>query len=439
MKKTVVRSVIAALVLLATVLSLAACDDPETTEAETETQTETQKPTSKPSSTAKPSTDDLKGDKVLWKYIEKYKTVVDKSGSGSVVNAANSVAIITYRLWDTSGGEVDDGYAPADENPYEILVGKTDRPESAEFIATLKEGEGGYTVKGRRIIIGGYDDVATVAAADLFCRDVMTLYNSGQREYITAEDGYVRDLSGRISIMSYNVYVGIGNDDTRAQRVISSIKVCNPDIFGVQEASPAWKTRLVAAFGKEYEIFGEPREKNGESMLVFVRKSKFSVTAFGTKWLTDTPDEKSKVDGSLCYRIATYVTVKTEDGRKFNFVNTHLDHSKESVRAKQTEYLLNIIESELDRSLPTVVVGDFNSEPGKSTYNKMSAAGFLPSYALTENESDGKEKTFESGARIDYCYISDHDAVEVQLYDVYTDDIFGKASDHYPVLTVINY
>ena len=144
MKKTVVRSVIAALVLLATVLSLAACDDPETTEAETETQTETQKPTSKPSSTTKPSTDDLKGDKVLclrrvilhdlYSFLHEYfsaiRDLIDKvnCGAGHLDTIAQRLLMNTKTVISLSAER---GYQRRMdiEDPLRIILGKTLRQD----------------------------------------------------------------------------------------------------------------------------------------------------------------------------------------------------------------------------------------------------------------------------------------------------------------------
>lgn len=55
----------------------------------------------------------------------------------------------------------------------EILIGNCDRDESRQFMADLKKDDYGYAMIGRKLVIGGGSDDATVMALKAFIRDVI--------------------------------------------------------------------------------------------------------------------------------------------------------------------------------------------------------------------------------------------------------------------------
>ena len=56
---------------------------------------------------------------------------------------------------------------------YEILVGATNRPESAEFIRTLRTEDYGYVLRDGKILIAGADDEYTAKAVRKFLQDIV--------------------------------------------------------------------------------------------------------------------------------------------------------------------------------------------------------------------------------------------------------------------------
>ena len=67
---------------------------------------------------------------------------------------------------------------------------------------------------------------------------------------------------------------------------------------------------------------------------IYYKKSKLSVYASGTFWLSDTPTKKSKISGSSYYRICTWACFQVKGKQEYILVfNTHLDFS-ETVKAK---------------------------------------------------------------------------------------------------------
>lgn len=79
------------------------------------------------------------------------------------------------RLTGGSIGWAADTASPADDAAYEILIGRTDRPQSAEVLATI-DGNG-YAIRqvGNKIVIVGSSDTITADAVEYFCQSYVQL------------------------------------------------------------------------------------------------------------------------------------------------------------------------------------------------------------------------------------------------------------------------
>ena len=442
---TILKRVLCLVISIIFILTCVACEEEEkasetqaTETATVEQETEvTEKATKKPYT---PSVDNAY--KVYSKNLSQYEFVIAEKASNSVLNAAKSVSTMAKELWSSSGTLKKDNYASASAKNYEVLVGATNRPESKEYIDTLKKGEGGYAVIGEKIVVAGYSDAETVSAMSLFYATVMTSPPKTNNVYVSSLQNVTDDLSSYISVMSFNVYVGIGGDQEKKENALKIIRAYNPDVFGVQEASAAWQTTLKNEFQNEYTIIGEPRETGGtkEAVQIFIKKSRFEVISSGTKWLTATPDKISKTDGAECYRNVTYAVIGTKEGKVFNYVNTHLDHvNDENVRVTQIGYLNQILKSKTSTEYPTFITGDFNMLPNGQAYKKMVSLGYKPSYEISKKNYSVDKSTFKHGGIIDYCFVSNSTDVETCVYKVCDENIYGENSDHNAVYTVFKY
>ncbi len=442
--KAIIKS-ISLLLALICIISLCSCQNEKSTDNElnqkesesasegkgnSNSQSESSSTTSKPSSSTSSSSN-----AILSADLASYKIVVGESASSSVSYSANSILIAAKKFWGVKGDLSTDNYAKPDEQDFEVLVGNTNRPESKSFISKLKKGEGGWAVIGSKLVIAGYSDSETVTATGRFYSSVMSVLTTAGKVYINDNRNKTEKMSDMISIMSFNIYVG----NQSPQNTLNIIHAYNPDIFGVQEASTAWKSRLKLAFQDEYEIIGLGRENNksGESTQIFIRKGKFNIVSSGTKWLTDTPDTPSRTGGALYNRIATYAVLETANGKTFNYVNTHLDHATDdNVRINQINYLQQILDSNTDTKLPTFITGDFNFTSGNSGFSKMTALGYKPSYELAGIKASSA--TF-GNSTIDFCFVSNYTKTETLFYRVATETKFGEGSDHKAVYTLFRY
>lgn len=379
--------------------------------------------------------------KVLAKDLSKYKFVVSKDASSTVKRAAENACRAAASSWKTDGILNTDDYASASKEKYEVLIGQTNRTESKKYMNSLKANEGGYAVYGSKIVISGYGEDEIMGALNIFCADIILGLSQRKTVFLTSNDNLRTDVSKYVSIMSFNVYVSIQNDEEKKANAVNLIRMFNPDIFGVQEASPNWQTTLKKEFSGDYHIVGIGRDANGagEAMQIFVRKSEFNIKSSGTKWLTNTPNKVSKVEFSDCNRIATYAVIERKsDGKIFNYVNTHLDHV--GGQEEQVKYLGQIIDNNTQNGAPTFVTGDFNVTPDSQAFKDMKALGYTPSYDLAQKNYSKGVKTLGVSAIIDYCFVKNGvSGVVTHSYKVCNDSFFGPNSDHFPVLTVFRF
>ena len=102
-----------------------------------------------------------------------------------------------------------------------------------------------------------------------------------------------------------------------------------PDVFGLQEALED-QVEFIEMNCRDYKWVGVGRDngkKEGEFMAIFYNKNTVSLLKWGTFWLSETPSKPSMGWDAACFRTATWALMKDKDtGRKFYFVDTHLDH-----------------------------------------------------------------------------------------------------------------
>lgn len=137
---------------------------------------------------------------------------------------------------------------------------------------------------------------------------------------------------------------------------------------------------------------------------------------------------------------------------QFRVFNLHLDHMSHRAREEGVRVVLDKIR-ELNRSLyaPTIVMGDFNAEPDSNPIRYMKQAVVSESgccladaHAASKAQDESLRKTFHSfeggrvGQPIDYIFVSQD--ISVKETEILTAEIDGGyPSDHYPVMTTIDF
>ncbi|MBR3964721.1 MAG: endonuclease/exonuclease/phosphatase family protein [Clostridia bacterium] len=238
-------------------------------------------------------------------------------------------------------------------------------------------------------------------------------------------------IDNDLRIMTLNLLVGISSGD-RADRLIAYLLDASPDVFGVQEMHTTWNSRFMRnkELRERYTSVGEYGEggKKGMRCAIFYKTDKFELIETGTKWLTPTPDEVGKIDGSVDYRIATYAILKhKETGFTYVHINTHLDTKSGEIRKAQVNHLFDAMPD--FGELPVVFTGDFNGAIDSAAYNLITQSYGFDNSARVACKGDKYTKPTSDYGTIDFIFIKNYGFV-VKEYHVYTE---SSISDHYPV------
>lgn len=252
-----------------------------------------------------------------------------------------------------------------------------------------------------------------------------------------------------LKVMSYNIRLGSAQDGTNswALRYTATGKMLEdqkPDVFGVQEALEYQVRYIEEMCG--YESVGVGREngkKEGEHMSIFWNKKTVSMLKWGTFWLSDTPEKPSKGWDAECFRTATWALMKDKKtGKKFYFVNTHLDHEGEEAQKNGLKLIVDRIASINPEGYPMVLTGDFNiipENPGLVDLDKiMTSTRKIAKKTDSKGTFNGWRKD-RQGPVIDYIYVSGFS--EVSEYETITKEFAKKSfiSDHYPIISVLKF
>ncbi len=218
----------------------------------------------------------------------------------------------------------------------------------------------------------------------------------------------------------------------RLKKIIDGIK---PDVIGFQECVPKWMELIEEYWGGEYEIFNCWRASNNfESTPILWKKDTFECLEKGVFWLSDTPDtESGGWDDYKCNRTCLYAVLKCKEcGKTFTFMNTHFGFGNEN-QIKSVELIKQ--RSEQISNYPTFITGDFNMQPEKPAYERMTSY-FTDVNAVTAKDFNTTFHNYDpsyTGEHIDYCFINDK-ITPVSSKVIY-DTFDGKyPSDHYGIV-----
>lgn len=253
-----------------------------------------------------------------------------------------------------------------------------------------------------------------------------------------------------LKVMSYNIRLGIGKDGTnswefRYPATALMIEDQQPDVFGVQEAHD-FQILFIKENLRNYDCVGVGREdgkSEGEHMSIFWNKKKISLIKSGTFWLSETPDKPSKGWDAHCKRTATWALMKDKrTGKKFYFVNTHLDHRGKLAQKNGLALIVSRIDEINPQGYPMVLTGDFNVKPNNPVLTDLDK--IMQSSRKVAKKTDNHQ-TFngwgkaKSDAVIDYIYVLGFsDCIEYQtVTKPYAERKF--ISDHYPIFTTLKF
>ena len=248
--------------------------------------------------------------------------------------------------------------------------------------------------------------------------------------------------SDQIVVISYNIRVGTASDGTNSWQYrypasAMMIQDQKPDIFGLQEALD-FQVKYLEDFCPGYKSIGVGREdgKNkGEHMSIFYNKKTVKLLKWGTFWLSETPDVPSKGWGADCIRTATWALMKDKcNGKKFFYVNTHLDHIGWEARKNGLALIVEKIKAINPDNLPMILTGDFNMTIDRPEFDDLKTQ--MQNARETAVKTD-HHNTFndwgKSESTIDYIWFKGFSSCTE--YETITKSYMERAyiSDHYPI------
>lgn len=255
-------------------------------------------------------------------------------------------------------------------------------------------------------------------------------------------------IDTKIGAMTFNIRLDTASDGQNAwperqELVRDLIRHEAPAILGLQEVLLHQKRYLEEVL-PEYTFIGVGRDDGaavGEFSPLAWRSDLFDHIESGTFWLSPTPDVPGKGWDAAYPRIATWaILLRRDGGGKLRVLNTHFDHVGTFARANSARLISDWVETGTGADLPTIVLGDFNADPGSEAYTILTGGTLTDSRKISETDPYGPPGTFTgfditqgSTSPIDHILVSPD--VRVVSHAVVTQHWAGRLpSDHYPVV-----
>lgn len=253
-------------------------------------------------------------------------------------------------------------------------------------------------------------------------------------------------------VLSQNIdyvdYAGENSLTNRTERFRQLVQTYQPDIISTQESNSGLCNIYQSLLGQTYSMIAEcPNESGlpsyGTSNTILYRTDRYELLETNTYWLSDTPEMKSKLEGSSGFRSCTWALLKDNvTQREFIVCNTHLDYTDAEIQQRQFQILWELC-GEYFSKYPVIITGDFNAEPTSVLYTQVTEK-LSDSYVTAAEKAATVDHTFHGfyqehaiPCRLDYCFYDAHFTAD--SYRILTDQYDGYVSDHYGILTELRF
>ncbi|MBE6633819.1 MAG: hypothetical protein E7620_05700, partial [Ruminococcaceae bacterium] len=356
--------------------------------------------------------------------VHEYEIIYPKDGT--LFEEQMAMRLQSYLL-DKTGYELtvkDDSAERKTEKAF--LIGKT--KYSTELISgTLSAAQGRVNSAGGDVVAWGNDMTGTVNACKKLTDLLISTEVNAFEQTVTINSAVTVDAKSDFSTMSFNVYTA-DQTEARINRVINVLLRYMPDSIGLQEADEKWMMELKKVLSDYYAFVGEGREggSKGDAVPILYSKEKYNLIESGTKWLTSTPDEVSKMPGAEYYRNFTWALLEDKaTGVRYLHVNTHLDTAGTEIRYAEAKILLQFLQSY--NNVPVVFTGDMNA---KLNTNELNLFKNFNLATVFEYKDLTNVKT--NADAIDWIYMTP-DSVNMTYHTYDTSKYNGDLpSDHHP-------
>lgn len=246
-----------------------------------------------------------------------------------------------------------------------------------------------------------------------------------------------------LTVMSFNVRTPADTEpgkrwEDRRDAMVKVITDAHPAVVGTQELVQA-QARYLADHLPHYRWFGQGRRggDGDEHMGVFYDSRVVALEQHGDFWLSDTPQVAGSISWGHPYpRMVSWgLFRRLDDGRQFYLFNTHLPYRQEDepARVRGAQAIVHHLQ-QLPASIPVVLTGDFNTEPGSPTYQAFTT--LLQDTRTQVQAPAGPQRTFHDftgtpTAQLDWVLVRGFRARQFTTLDTRVDGILP--SDHFPL------
>lgn len=237
---------------------------------------------------------------------------------------------------------------------------------------------------------------------------------------------------GKLKIMSYNIHIAVpptkpGTTDIDA--IVRAIENQDPDIIALQEVDV--NTRRTGKIN-EAAIIAEKLKMN----FFFAKAIDHDGGEYGVAILSKYPMSDTKIHRLTTVegtggepRVMATAKITMKNGVSLRFASTHLDAQKASVnREKQIAEITAIAVSE---TLPLIIAGDFNDQPGSAVIKKLDE-----SFTRTCQACEPTFPVVTPRITIDFIGYKPASKFKTISHTVVPEHY---ASDHLPVIAVLHY
>jgi endonuclease/exonuclease/phosphatase family metal-dependent hydrolase len=234
----------------------------------------------------------------------------------------------------------------------------------------------------------------------------------------------------------------------RREGVVDLIRKANPDVLALQEDSDEQLKDIRNALNESHTAYYDPAFYEADTAYdALLVRNTIKVSGCGAFWICGDGKTQAKIDGSICFRHATFVRLQLAEGPLLA-VNVHLDHAVDRVvKQMETEVFIGLLGKIAGTpSARTIVMGDFNSTPDMEPHLLLESHGLRDSARLQGNEDATSIHWTKDPAseRIDYIWLSDDLTGKLAAYKVINgayrrqDGSPGHASDHSAVFAQLD-
>jgi endonuclease/exonuclease/phosphatase family metal-dependent hydrolase len=229
----------------------------------------------------------------------------------------------------------------------------------------------------------------------------------------------------------------------RRQALAEVVEAMAPHVLGLQEAY-ALQLRWLLRRLPDYRSVGVGRTDGiarGECVPILYDPARLTLEAMATRWLSDDPERPgSRSWGNELPRILTIAWFTDRlVGRRFGVANIHADEKDEAVRTRSVE----AVERWLASDVPWILIGDWNTTPGRPALQRLLAAGWSDALGHLPPDGPGALTNHDytdrvDGTRIDHVLVGP--AWRVQQARIVRERPGGRyPSDHWPVLAQLEW